>query len=122
MVANHPDLPAITGSAVPVAPPQPVFHVYIRDMNRNLVQISLDPPPTVQDFIHDIIEEFAEDGEEYDVFGEPADLYLSTVGGRILPMAAILDTVVASGQTVVLHRRLRGGMQSGNWFTISLIY
>ena len=75
------------------------------------MQVDVDGNPTVGDLINDIIEELADIGEEDDVFGEPADLYLSTIGGRRLPKGAKVKDLLASGTHVVLHRRLRGGMQ-----------
>ena len=92
--------------------PQPVashFHVFVRDQDHNLVRVDLDPAPTVAEFIGDCMDVFFE-GDEEDNPSE-SELYLSTVGGRILPKTAMLDAVVANGQTVVLNLRGRGGMQ-----------
>ena len=106
----------VAGAAevVPLVPIVAAFTVEIRNPDGELVQISIDGNPTVAQFIADIVEEFCNEGEEEDVFGPLRDLYLSTNGGKRLPNNAFLSELVVSGQRVVLHRRLRGGMQSGN--------
>ena len=118
LLANQPNLAA-------PPPQQPaMFHVFLRDPDGDLVQIDVDGDPTVADFLGDCIDFFSppEQGEQEETFGPLRDLYLATIGGKPLPRLALLKDLVVSGQRVVLHRRLRGGMQSGNWFNISLIY
>ena len=66
-----------------VAPAVPPFHVYIRDQNGDLVQVTLDPAPSVAVFIQDCMDAFFEGDDEDKPTAD--QLYLSTVGGRILP-------------------------------------
>ena len=79
------------------------FHVFVSNMQGDLVRVDLDPPSTVADFIGDCVDAFAikDTGEEQ--FGSIDDLFLRTVEGRVLQHTDMLDAVVASGQTVVIE-------------------
>jgi len=92
---------------------EPAFHVWMKNENEDSIKVSVHNNPTVEQFMIEAILASTEGLTENEIADDmlAGNLYMATLGGRILNKRSRLMNIIDSGTHVEVHRRGRGGMQ-----------
>ena len=86
------------------------FRVEVRNPNGTLDSVKVNEQETFRQLLEKMLQRFAEEqGTPNEPYWPIDELYLTTVGGKILPGSDIVREVLVHEQRVVINQRRRGG-------------